>query len=151
MTLESLIDQLAKAIALMEGFFVTPKQAKQRGIKYPTRAQRNANPGNIRRWRNSKYGEYPRDEEGYVNFNAWANENGLPESRALQEGWRVLRTVVKQYIDGVYHGGKSPTLYEFFERYAPSKDKNDPKAYAEKVASILKIPPDKPLKGVVES
>jgi hypothetical protein len=73
MTRQELLDKLARAIAENEGFFVTEAQAKARKIRFPTRAQINANPGNLRAWRGTKGRPYP-TSGGYVDFVAWASE-----------------------------------------------------------------------------
>ncbi len=144
MTLDQLVDRLARAIAEREGYFVTEAQAKARGLKYPTRAQRNANPGNVREWRDSQNRPYPRSG-GYVDFVAWASDRfpGVSaerlSQRALAEGWRVLRKLVSHYVEGKYTGGKVPTLSEMFAVYAPASDRNDPEAYARFVAKELGV------------
>lgn len=81
MTREELIDKIARAIAEKEGFLVTKAQAEARQMTYPTRAQRNANPGNIRAWRDAKRRPYP-TSGGYVDFVAWASERFPGASRA---------------------------------------------------------------------
>lgn len=152
---EELIDRIARAIAHMEGFYVTADEAERRGIRWPTVAQRLCNPGNIRRWANRAGIEYPRSN-GYVDFLAWArlrHPSMQPDKLrevALAEGWRVLRTLVDQYVQGRYHGGSSPSLLQMFERYAPASDKNKPREYAEFVARRLGIPPDVPLAEVID-
>lgn len=141
---------MAQAIAEKEGFFVTEAQAKARKIPYPTRAQRNANPGNLRAWRDAKGRAYP-TSGGYVDFVAWACERfpGLSHEelsrRAIDEGWRVLKVLVEQYIDGRYTGGRPPTIEEMFQIYAPASDGNDPAAYARFVAAKLGAPPNRRL------
>lgn len=147
MTRATLIDRLARAIAEKEGFYITEEQARARAIKWPTRAQRNANPGNIRRWRDAQGREYPRDG-GYVDFVAWASERFPGASReelsrrALEEGWRILRVLVGQYLDGRYTGGEPPTFEQMFRVYAPAEDANDPAGYARFVAQKLGARPD---------
>ena len=59
MTRQELIEKIARAIAEMEGFYLTAAQ--------PTLAQRNANPGNIRQWRDGRGSAYP-THRGYVDF-----------------------------------------------------------------------------------
>lgn len=149
MTRQELIERLAQAIAEYEGFFVTEEEARRRKIRWPTRAQRNANPGNIRRWRKDGI-EYPRTD-GYVDFVAWARrqrpragERELRE-KAEREGWRILRVLIGQYLSS------SPrlTLIEMFSRYAPSADGNDPKRYAEYVARRLGVPADASLLNLI--
>jgi len=138
MTRAELIDRIARAIAEMEGFYVDAAK--------PTLAQRNANPGNIRQWRDARGRPYA-THRGYVDFVAWASERYPGASheeisrRALDEGWRVLRALVGQYIDGRYTDGKPPTIAEMFRRYAPAHDSNDPQSYAAFVARRLGVPP----------
>ncbi|MCW5976712.1 MAG: hypothetical protein KIT09_01480 [Bryobacteraceae bacterium] len=154
MTRMELIQKLARAIAEKEGFFVTEAQAKARKIPYPTRAQRNANPGNIRAWRDAKRRPYP-ISGGYVDFVTWASERfpGVSREemsrRALEEGWRILRVLVGQYLDGRYTSGQAPTIEEMFRVYAPAADGNDPAGYARFVAAKLGVRPDQRLLDLV--
>jgi hypothetical protein len=146
-TRDELIDKIATSIAFVEGFY-------KKG-KYPTVAQRLANPGNIRQWR--KHGRaYPRSH-GYVDFVAWARRSlpdGTPASEvaaaAEAEGWRVLRVLIGQYIDGRYHAGVSPTLLEMFRVFAPAEDGNRPESYAKVVARRAGIPLDRPLRELID-
>jgi hypothetical protein len=154
MTRHELTDKLARAIAENEGFFVTEAQAKARKIRFPTCAQSNANPGNIRTWRDAKGQPYPTGG-GYVDLVAWAS-HGFPGAareelsrRATDEGWRILRVLVGQYIDGQYTGGKPPTVEEMFRVYAPTSDRNDPAGYAHFVAGRLGVRPDQRLADIV--
>jgi hypothetical protein len=102
MNRQQLIEKIAQAIAEMEGFYATAAK--------PTLAQRNANPGNIRQWRDARGRAYP-TSRGYVDFVAWASERfpGVSREemsqRAIEEGWRILRVLVGQYLDGRYTGG----------------------------------------------
>lgn len=149
-----LIEKLAQAVAEYEGYFVTADVARQRGIPWPTRAQRNANPGNIRRWRDPGGKEYPRSG-GYVDFVAWARHRapGAHEAdiRAMAEaeGWRALRKLIADYIDGKYTCGRPPTLRELIARYAPASDGNVPERYVAFVARRAGIDADKPLKSLI--
>ena len=140
MTHDQLIDGISDAIANMEGFYLKDR---------PSMAQRNLNPGNIRQWAN-KGKPYP-TFQGYVDFGAWALLGGLSRSEGLAEGWRVLKALVGQYAAGKYTEGKVPTLYEMFQKYAPSADANHPKGYAEFVAKKIGIPPDRPLNQIEPS
>jgi hypothetical protein len=156
MTRSELVDRLSRAIAAREGFYVTEAQAKAQKLKYPTLAQRNANPGNIREWRNSRNQPYPQSS-GYVDFVAWAS-NTFPgataeelSQKALAEGWRVLRKLVGQYLDGKYTGGKVPTLREMFVVYAPASDGNSPEAYAQFVAEKLSVSAEIPIGKLVNA
>ena len=154
MTRQELLDRLARAIAENEGFFVTEAQAKARKISYPTRADINANPGNLRAWRDAKGQPYP-TSGGYVDFVGWASHQfpGVPREemgqRALEEGWRILRMLAGQYIDGRYTGGKPPTVEEMFRTYAPASDGNDPGSYARFVAGRLGVQPGQRLIDLV--
>ncbi|PJF45905.1 MAG: hypothetical protein CUN48_16510 [Candidatus Thermofonsia Clade 3 bacterium] len=146
MTRAELIDKIARAIAEMEGFYATATK--------PTLSQRNANPGNIRQWRDARGKPYP-TYRGYVDFVAWASErfSGLSREemsrRALEEGWRILRVLVGQYLDGRYTQGKPPTTEEMFRVYAPSADGNHPASYARFVAGRIGARPDQRLIDLV--
>jgi hypothetical protein len=100
---------LANAISAMEGYN-TPG----------TLARINNNPGNIRTW--AGIGR-DRLNRGYVVF------------PSATDGWNALYKLVDDYIDGRYHGGRSPNLVEMFRTYAPAADSNDPDHYARFVAS----------------
>jgi len=146
MTRAELIEKITRAIAEMEGFFATAAK--------PTIAQRNANPGNIRQWRDARGQPYP-THRGYVDFVAWASERfpGLSREemsrRAIEEGWRILRVLVGLYLDGRYTQGKSPTVEEMFRVYAPSADGNHPANYARFVASKIGVRSDQRLLDLV--
>jgi hypothetical protein len=146
MTRNELIEKIAQAIAEVEGFYRTAGQ--------PTLAQRNANPGNIRRWRDSRGRPYP-TSKGYVDFVAWASERFPGASReemsrrAIEEGWRILRVLIGQYLDGKYTQGRPPTAEEMFRIYAPSADGNHPANYARFVARKLGARPDQRLIDLV--
>jgi hypothetical protein len=146
MTRQELIENIAQAIAEMEGFY--------RSAAQPTLAQRNANPGNLRQWRDRSGKPYP-TSKGYVDFVAWASERFPGASReemsrrALEEGWRVLRVLIGQYLDGRYTQGKPPTVDEMFCVYAPSGDGNHPANYARFVARKLGARPDQRLLDLV--
>ena len=146
MTRDELIGHIARAIAEMEGFYAIATK--------PTLAQRNANPGNIRQWRDARGRPYP-THRGYVDFVAWASERfaGAPREdmsrRALAEGWRVLRVLVGQYLEGKYTQGKPPTAEEMFRVYAPSTDGNYPANYARFVAGRIGARPDQQLLDLV--
>jgi len=146
MTKQELIEQIAQAIAEMEGFYRTAAQ--------PTLARRNANPGNIRQWRDSRGRPYPTSKD-YVDFVAWASERFPGASReemsrrALDEGWRILRVLIGQYLDGKYTQGKQPSAEEMFRVYAPSADGNHPANYARFVARKIGVRPDQRLLDLV--
>jgi hypothetical protein len=146
MTRQELIEKIAHAIAEMEGFYRTAAR--------PTLAQRNANPGNIRQWRDSRGRPYP-TAKGYVDFVAWASERFPGASReemsqrAIGEGWRILRVLIGQYLDGRYTQGKPPTAEEMFRVYAPCADGNHPATYPGFVASRIGARPDQRLLDLV--
>jgi hypothetical protein len=146
-TRQELVEKIAQAIAQMEGFYATDAK--------PTLAQRNANPGNIRRWRDASGRPYP-TYRGYVDFVAWASERFPGASheelsrRAIEEGWRVLRVLVGQYLDGRYTQGRSPTLAEMLRAYAPATDNNDPERYARFVAQKIGARPDQTLRELID-
>lgn len=106
MTRDDLINGICQAGARMEGFYLTQEQTQATGATWPTLAQTNCNPGNIRRW--SSRGEPYPQRHGYVDFRAWAGEdedNSTPkamEVAGLTEGWRVFRVLVGQYLDNKY-------------------------------------------------
>lgn len=140
MTRQELIDRLADGFAHEEGFYIMEEQARKTKICFPTRAQRNLNPGNIRRW--SRGGKQYPCSGGYVDFGAlFAGD----QQTALAEGWRVLKVLIGKYIDGRYHGGNKPTLRELLAVYSPSTDGNDPERYARHVAERADVPIDIPL------
>jgi len=146
MTRQELIQKIARAIAEMEGFYVTAAT--------PALAQRNANPGNIRQWRDGRGRAYPTGD-GYVDFVAWASarfpgaSREVMSQRAVEEGWRILRVLVGQYLDGRYTQGKPPTAEEMFRVYAPSADGNHPANYARFVAGKIGARPDQRLLDLV--
>jgi hypothetical protein len=154
MTRQELIERIAQAIAEKEGFYLTEAQAKRRRIRYPSRAQRSANPGNVRAWRDARGKRYPVDG-GYVDFVAWVSSR-YPSlagetlaQKAVEEGWRVLRVLVGQYIDGRYTEGKPPSIVEMFRVYAPGTDGNDPEGYARFVAGKLGVDAQQPLIALI--
>lgn len=146
MTRQELIEKVAQAIAEMEGFYLT--------AAHPTLAQRNANPGNIRQWRDGHGRPYPTNR-CYVDFVAWASLRFPGASReeisqrTLDEGWRILRVLVGQYLDGRYTQGMPPSAEEMFRVYAPSADGNHPFAYARFVAGKVGVRPDQKLLDLV--
>lgn len=144
---DALVDAVARAIATKEGFYVSETDARRRGMRWPTIAQRLCNPGNLRSWRGAEGKPYPR-AHGYVDFLGWArqqygNATNL-QDLAVAEGWRCLKRLVQSYLDGRYHGGRRPSPREMFAVYAPATDHNDPDLYAKFVADRLQIPVDQP-------
>lgn len=114
---QKFIADMAEAIARMEGFYV------RRSV-----AQRNNNPGNLRRW-----GSRP-VRDGFAVFDT-------PE-----EGFAALRRQIELNISrGLtmreFFGGK-PGVYP---GYAPASDNNRPEHYARFVASQVGIVPRDPI------
>lgn len=119
------VEKFAEAIAEMEGFNVTQQAALRQGISFPTFAQRNKNPGNLRQWERR------------------LNRNGYAEFASVKEGFLALYA---QIILNILRGLNT---YEFFSGkrgvysgYAPAADNNKPKLYAEFVAKRLNIDPN---------
>lgn len=125
MTRTELIRVIANSIAHREGYYITAQQAQKRGMKWPTRAQRNNNPGNLRRWSRSDVYDSADPKNRYVIF---------PSDKA---GWAALHELCDQYMRGRYHGARKPSLREWFKVYAPAEDSNDPASYAAGVAKAL--------------
>lgn len=126
MTRTQLINIIAESIARHEGYYVTQAEAQKRGMRWPTRAQRNRNPGNLRQWdpKRNKYDDVD-PAKRYVIFDTDA------------AGWSALRKLCEQYLKGKYHQGKPPSLRQWFKVYAPAEDANNPESYAAGVAKAL--------------
>ena len=69
--------------------------------------------------------------------------------RAIEEGWRILRVLIGQYLDGKYTQGKQPSAEEMFRVYAPSADGNHPANYARFVAGRIGARPDQRMLDLV--
>jgi len=126
------VDKFAEAIAEMEGFNVTQAGAVRTNTPWPTVAQKNNNPGNLRQW------ERRVNKTGYAYF------------ASRKEGFMALYA---QILLNVLRGLNT---YEFFagkrgvySGYAPANDGNKPKLYAEFVASRLGIDPAMELTRVI--
>lgn len=139
--LKQLLCQIyGQGIGHREGFFITEAEARARRIRFPTLAQKNHNPGNLRMW-----GSYP-IVAGYANFPAGQNCNGAVHD--CKEGWRAL---YKQCYRNIFDRGLS--FHEFFAGqrdadgnvikngyygFAPKQDGNDPVSYAEYIVDYLR-------------
>ena len=120
----ALLLKFCMAIQAHEGFFPP-------GSKYPTgtRSYRNNNPGNI------KYGEFAKscgatdkDKDGFAKFESYL------------DGFNALKALIINAATGksrIYR--PTMTLPQFFAKYAPSSDNNDPDAYARAVARKLGV------------
>lgn len=85
-----------------------------------TLADRNNNPGNIR----------PVGGGGFRSF-----------SSAL-EGWQAMKNQLLRYFTGKTTGRALRTIQDIVSTWAPAGDNNDPKKYAQDVASWMGIAPD---------
>lgn len=133
--------KFCEAIARMEGWY-----------KPGSLSQRNNNPGNIRKFETITVNGEKKTLVGFQKYNS------------PQEGWAALEKLVKRYLTGtlsVYQSlkwkelwkdraVKSPTLYEFFQVYAPDSDGNNSKKYAEFVAKETGLPLNLPLAPLVK-
>jgi hypothetical protein len=145
MTRTDLINKVALAFADVEGFDVTEEQAKDRKIVFPTRPQRLCNPGDIRHWMHD--GKHYPENSGYVDFLLWANGD---QEAAISEGWRVLKVLVGQYVDGHYTKAQQPTLVEAVAAYAPAADGNNPGSYTRTVGAKIGLPINTPLITLID-
>lgn len=133
MTRKELINVIAESIAHHEGYYVTQAEAQKRGMRWPTRAQRNHNPGNLRgTWNPKGERDGPNPSTSYMIFSTDA------------AGWNALKKLCGRYMDGVYHANRRgslktdrPSLRQWFAVYAPTEDANNPESYAAGVAKAL--------------
>lgn len=88
-----------------------------------TLAEKNNNPGNLK------------DIKGnFIKFNSY------------EEGMAALQKKLMNASTGKSRVYKQDfTLYDFYNKYAPSSDKNNPKQYAENIAKKLKVDPNTPI------
>lgn len=120
------IDVFCLAIKSREGF-LAPGENKM----YPngTSSWRNNNPGNIR----SSSGPF-------IKFNTY------------QDGYNALKNIIIRACTGqskVYN--PNDTYYDFFGKYSPSSDNNDPKSYAEEVAKKCQVDPHTMIKNLLQN
>ncbi|MBU4223660.1 hypothetical protein KJ934_00260 [Patescibacteria group bacterium] len=104
-----LLEKFAEAIKTHEGWFAG------------SRSQKNHNPGNLKFA--NQFKATGRDPDGFAVF---ANDD---------DGWEALIKQIKIGLTGkskLYY--PEMTILQFFERYAPSADHNNPGAYAQFVA-----------------
>ena len=121
----SLAASLAAAIQQVEGWY--PPGSVVGGVSYPqgSLAYRNNNPGNIR--------------PGSLAVGATGSSGGYAVFPDYQTGYSALVNLIQ-----------SPsywnlTLTQFFQKYAPAADNNNPAAYASSVAASLGVDPNTPL------
>ena len=122
----SLLNLMADAIQRFEGW--TPSS-----LSY-----RNNNPGNIRPSAQPWQGQVGIDSHGFVIFDSY--ENGR---RALL----ISLTNAASGKSSVYSPDDS--LYDFFSKYAPAADNNQPRIYAEYVAKQIGVDPEISIRQLV--
>lgn len=116
------IKEFALAIQKHEGWFAN------------SRSQKNNNPGNLKFANQRK--ATGRDLDGFAIF---AN---------YEDGFEALINQIKIGLTGnskLYY--PEMTLLQFFERYSPSADHNNPEAYAQAVATELGVTKDFQIKN----
>jgi hypothetical protein len=116
---KGLIDKMADAIQRFEGWTVG------------SLSQKNNNPGNIKASPEAWQGQQGIDSHGFVIFDTY--ENGR---RALL----ISLTNAASGKSSVY--SPSDSLYDFFSKYAPASDNNEPRMYANYVASQIGVDPN---------
>lgn len=134
MTQTEIIDKIAGAIAVIEGFYDSPAKCKKLGNPYPNIPQRNNNPGNV--WDGLGKGKVrriwpsmPIDGSGFVIY------------PSVEAGFAALKNDIKIKIS------RGMTLAQIIYMYAPPSE-NNTKAYLEGVAKSANLPIDKPLEEI---
>ena len=132
---QPLIIKMATAIKSYEGYF-----APGENVRYPngTRSWRTKNPGNLKYA--GQYGTITMDQNGFAIFNSY------------EAGWRALISQLTIAANGkskIYN--PEMNFYSFFEKYAPSRDNNNPIVYAEEVARQMGVSPLMTLKQLIIS
>lgn len=75
----------------------------------------------------------------------------LKRYSTAEEGWRDLHDYLQRAATGVHESYRPEmSLREFFRVYAPASDRNDPEAYATRVAKRLGVPPETPISRLVD-
>ena len=130
-TRREILEIFAQAIRTHEGYF-QPLWGKEVGVpksfKYPngTVAWRYKNPGNLVYI--GQYGATKGSVHGFAIFRTYA------------EGWSALLNDINYKFIGKSRTGLNPnsTILQFFQKYAPKKDGNNPVRYATAVCAELK-------------
>lgn len=125
---KGLLEKMADAIQRFEGF--TPGSV----------AYRNNNPGNLKYFGGEKWqGQIGVDKSGFIIFDTYSN------------GRRALTKLLTNAATGALAPSYLPTmtLLQFFSRYAPTSDANNPTQYAEFVARELNVDPMTPISELV--
>lgn len=144
------IDTFARAIAAKEGFY-------KQGGKVPPIPRRLSNPGDLRHWKDKNGRAYP-VVNGFVKFPECERPGCKHVDHPCEAGWSALRAQCKINVFK-----RRLTFREFFagkprvyDGYAPSRDGNNPRQYANDVLAYLRsklaLPESVlyPEKGVVE-
>lgn len=120
-----------KAIESREGYFA-PSDRYPKG----TASWRNKNPGNLRYAQ--QVGSIGKDSNNFAIFPTY------------EEGFAALRRQILAACNGTSKVFKpTDTILEFFQKYAPSNDSNDPVSYANEVAAKVYLPVTAQMKDVL--
>lgn len=128
------IKEWALAIQAHEGFY----KPGERGFVNGSKSYRNNNPGNIRYMGIFRNMALRDDGSNFCVFETY------------EKGLAALETLLIRACTGlstVYSPEHS--LLEFYERYAPRSDNNDPKSYAMAVANRLNVPVNTKIKDLL--
>lgn len=133
-TTKELINAMAHAMAIQEGFYDKPGKF---GDPIPRKMH---NPGDLRTWLDAAGKPYP-EVNGYVDFPACQIVGCKHPDHPAQVGWHALRVqvwncVVKRGLTFLEFFAGKPGIYAGF---APEKDKNDPLGYATKVLERMRV------------
>lgn len=128
------LDKWCLSIKSMEGY-IEPCESYPRG----TPAWRNNNPGNI------KFGTFARSHGAYK-----SDISGFAVFHDYQTGYNALKILLINACTGQSFIYKPDmTLYEFYQKYAPTADSNNPMGYATKVAKDLGVTVDTPIRELL--
>lgn len=125
---KGLLDKVADAIQQFEGWTAG------------SRSYRNNNPGNIKSFGGEAWlGQVGVDSANFVIFDTY------------EHGRRALLKLLTNAATGAIMPSYTPqmSLYDFFSRYAPSSDNNEPNRYAEFVANQVGVSPSDPIGQLV--
>lgn len=130
---EDLLTKWALTIQSHEGYFA-PNKMHPLG----TRSWRNRNPGNIRFRGTFAKMATGKDDKDFCIFPSY------------EVGLEALKLLLKNAATGKSSLYKpSDTLVQFFSRYAPANDGNNPHVYALEVAKKLGVPVDTPISKLI--
>ncbi len=141
------LQQIAEAIAHIEGFYLDEAQARALHCSFPTIPQRCNNPGNLMFVGQAKAKPEPivgRDKKTrtYCKFDT------------IEAGWAALYRQI--FLDASRtwkdeNGAAHPMdIAHFIDKYAPAADANDPKSYAHTVARKMGVSVDAKLSDVID-